>query len=123
MSDKPIIYVAHPYRADTRSGVTRNISAARGHAIQVWRLGGVALSPCNNSAHMEDAVIPDEVLLSGDLQLLAKCDAILMTGFWECSKGCLAERGRASDLGIPVLYTMAHLTRFIAAWNARKEAS
>ncbi len=70
-------------------------------ALQVWQLGAVALCPHANSMFFTGAA-PDAVWLDGDLELLRRCDGLLLTDDWAKSRGAQAERRFALDLGMPV---------------------
>jgi hypothetical protein len=92
MSDRlPVIYIAGPYRAATPWGILRNIRAAQEVALQVWKLGAVALCPHANTA-LFDGEAPDDLWLDGDLELLRRSDAIVMVHGWHRSTGACAER-------------------------------
>jgi hypothetical protein len=99
MEDGMLVYVAGPYRGD----VDRNIEQARQVAIALWEAGHTAICPHLNTAHFEqDCCVPDQTYLSGDLDILSRCDAIVMTPDWEGSVGASAERQYAQQLRIPV---------------------
>ena len=95
-----IVYIAGPYRARDEAGVWQNIMAARDWAIVVIGRGDTPLTPHLNTMLM-GGIVPDEKFLEMGLELLAKCDAILMTGNWENSAGSRAEFQAAARLGIP----------------------
>jgi hypothetical protein len=93
-----MIYVAGPYRGE----VDRNIQQAREIAIALWRMGHVAICPHLNTAHFEvDAQLPDETYLRGDLAMLARCDAVVLTPDWTQSLGACGEQAVAVASGIP----------------------
>lgn len=61
------------------------------------------ICPHANSAHMEDEIdLPNEAFLQGDLEILARCDAIVMTPDWAKSHGAIEEKAFAEARGIPV---------------------
>jgi len=96
-----LVYIAGPYRG----GVDKNIAIARKAAIAVWESGNVAICPHLNTAHFEvDCKCQDEVYLSGDLNILARCDAILMLEGWEQSEGSQAEYLYAKQIGLFCYY-------------------
>ena len=94
-----IVYVAGPYRGE----VDRNIQQAREIAIELWQMGHTALCPHLNTAHFEiDCKVEDSRYLSGDLELLCWCGAIVMTPDWEKSTGARGEYEYAVRNKIPV---------------------
>ena len=68
-------------------------------------MGAAALCPHTNTRFFQNAA-PDEVWLDGDLELLARCDAVLMTEDWERSSGARAEHEHATKRQMPVFYTL-----------------
>ena len=111
-----VVYIAGPYRADTINATLTNIARARESALSVWRAGYVALCPHLNSALMDGAV-PDQTFLDGDLELLARCDAMLCLTGAEKSEGTTHETQRARELQIPIYYTLYDLT----SWGKKGE--
>ena len=103
-----VIYVAGPFRGPSHWAIAENIRNAERLALQVWNLGHAALCPHANTAHFQDAA-PDEVWLKGDLEMLLRCDAIIMTPDWERSSGAKAERQFAIEHGIPVFTNILDL--------------
>jgi hypothetical protein len=59
--------------------------------------------------------LSDSVWLSGDLAILARCDAMLLTEDWRASEGACKEREFAQQRGIPVYETLRDL---IEAYDA-----
>lgn len=94
-----LIYVAGAYRGN----VDENIANARKVAIDVWKAGHVAFCPHLNTAHFEeDSGIEDERFLAGDLDILARCEAIVLVPGWGASAGTKGEVEYAQLNGIPV---------------------
>ena len=106
-----VVYVAGPFRGPSAWDIECNIRRAEALSLEVWRLGAAALCPHTNTRFFQGAA-PDEVWLQGDLALLLRCDAILMTPDWARSSGATAERDYAVANGIPVFETLDAL----AAW-------
>lgn len=96
-----VIYIAGPYRGPNAWAVEQNIRAAEEIAARVWAMGHVALCPHANARHM-DGVASDEVFLAGTLELMRRCDAVLLVPNWRDSEGARAEVAEADRLGIPV---------------------
>lgn len=96
-----VIYIAGRYRGPNAWAVEQNIRAAEEVAARVWAMGHVALCPHANARHM-DGVASDEVFLAGTLELMRRCDAVLLVPNWRDSEGARAEVAEADRLGIPV---------------------
>jgi hypothetical protein len=104
-----IVYVAGPYTEYTdRDGKTHsideNIETAMTVAADLWSAGHFALCPHGNTAHFEVRCpdVPYQQYIDGDAELLKVCDAILMLPDYECSKGAMAEKNLAYQLGMPI---------------------
>lgn len=98
-----VVYIAGPFRGKSHWDVAQNIRRAEALALEVWRLGAAAICPHLNTAHFQDAA-PDKVWLEGDLEILRRCDAIILTDNWRSSSGAVAEVQLARTLNLPVLY-------------------
>lgn len=103
----PLIYVAGRYRAATREAVAANIEAARQVGIQAARLGWYPVIPHANTAHMElDLQHDDEFWLGGTLELMTRCDAVVLVDGWEGSVGTHGEIAKADQINLPVFRSL-----------------
>lgn len=115
-----VIYVAGPFRSSSQHmpgqqdswGIQNNVMRAMALGLEVWRLGHAAVIPHANTMFFQNAA-KDEVWLDGDLAILAKCDAVLMTPDWERSTGARAEKQYADERGIPVLFSIDDLKAYL----------
>ena len=107
-----VVYIAGPFRAATPWGIKLNVDRAEALALEVWKLGAVALCPHAMTRHYQDAA-PDDVWLAGMLELLGRCDAVLLVEGWQRSTGALEERLRALDLGLPVFEHLHQLQAWL----------
>jgi len=96
-----VAYVAGPYRADTIYGVAQNIQKARAVALRLWKLGYAVICPHSNTAFF-DGACPDSVWLEGDIEILTRCDLVVLVPGWEASSGTRAEIAEARRFDIPV---------------------
>lgn len=96
-----VIYIAGKYRGPNAWAVEQNIRAAEDIAAKVWAMGHAALCPHANARHME-GVASDDVFLAGTLELMRRCDAVVLVPNWRDSEGARAEVAEAERLGIPV---------------------
>ncbi len=96
-----VIYIAGKYRGPTPWAVEQNIRAAEEVAARVWAMGMVALCPHQLTRHME-GLASDEHFLAGTLDLMRRCDVVLLVPNWRDSVGARAEVAEAERLGLPV---------------------
>lgn len=96
-----LIYLAGKYSGD----VVENIEKARAVAVECWEKGYAVICPHLNTAHMElDCKCTWEDYLSGDFEMIRKCDAIVMLEGWTGSKGAVAEHKLAKEINLPTYY-------------------
>jgi nucleoside 2-deoxyribosyltransferase len=104
------VYISGPYSAPTNYQRQLNIHRAWCLAANVWKIPGMyAVCPHANTAHMDgiSGGTPEEDwqrFIAADLDLLARCDAVLMTLGWADSRGARLEHAEAVRLGKPVFY-------------------
>jgi len=96
-----VAYVVGPYRADTINGVAQNIQKSRDVALRLWKLGYAAICPHSNTAFF-DGACPDSVWLEGDIEILKRCDLVVLVDGWENSAGARCEVEVAAAHGIPI---------------------
>lgn len=113
-----VVYIAGPYRAASEYGVVQNIRRAEAMALEVWRAGAAAICPHMNTAHWGGAC-PDEVWLTGDLEILRRCDALLRVPGEYTSVGTSAEIEAARANDQPIFYHLADLVW----WLQREEGA
>lgn len=122
-----VVYIAGPFRAVCVGtsglmnmwGVQKNVMEAMAMALEVWKRGHVGLCPHANAMFFQNADgCADSVWLEGDIELLRRSDAVLVTPRWQTSSGARAEVQYAEDHGIPVLYSLQDLNAFTAAVRA-----
>lgn len=94
-----VVYVAGPYRASNIIKQIYNIRRARKYSRILWRHGVVALCPHSNSAFFDDI---DDIILPGCIELMLRCDAVLVIPKSDKSSGVAAEVEAAKFHGMPV---------------------
>ncbi len=94
-----LIYTAGPYSGD----IDKNIAHAAEVAKKLWAEGFAVICPHMNTAHFDGAVTYDQ-FLSGDLEMVGRCDALYMLEGWQGSKGATIEHEFAKGRGIPIYY-------------------
>lgn len=100
-----VIYIAGPYRAPTVNDIYNNIVEARKRMEWAWLTGWIPICPHTNSA-LIDGLVTDDIILTGYLHILTRCDAILLGNWgvgWKNSAGAVVEHQQAIRLGLKVL--------------------
>jgi hypothetical protein len=116
-----LVYVAGPFRAvssyipghQDMFAVQENIMAAMKLGLEVARIAGAFPVIPHANTMFFTAAAPDEVWLNGDLEMLRRCDAILMTPDWKRSSGARAEHEFAKEHGLPVFYEVDPLRAWV----------
>lgn len=109
-----VVYVAGPYRASTEYEVLLNIQAAERLALQVWQAGAACICPHKNTAFFGGAA-DDNVWLTGDLEIIRRCDALVCTSNWQTSVGAAGEVSLARSLSIPVFDCIEDLKAWLGS--------
>lgn len=107
-----LVYVAGPFRASNSWEIEQNIRRAEELALKVWQAGAAAICPHANTRFYQGAS-PDQVWLDGDLEMVRRVDALIMTDDWNRSVGARAERELAIELNIPVFYSIRTLKEWL----------
>jgi nucleoside 2-deoxyribosyltransferase len=97
-----LVYIAGPFRAPTPWQVEQNIRDAEAISVAVARMPGLFPVCPHTMGRFLSGAAPDKVWLEGDLEMLRRCDAVLLVPRWYRSSGTRAELVEAHRLGIPV---------------------
>ena len=108
-----IIYLAGPIDASSDIQVRENIAVAHHYAIEVWKLGMVALCPHKNDEGIYRVVPNKPLFYAGGLELVARSDGVFMLPNWQKSFGSRMERQYALKLGKPVFYALSELKKWV----------
>lgn len=95
-----LVYIAGPYLAGTAWDVEQNIRRAEDAAYMVLKCGAMPVCPHTNTRGYFQGVASDEQILKGTLELLRRCDAILLIEEWQSSAGSIGEQAEAERLGL-----------------------
>lgn len=104
-----VIYISGPYRGDCENEVFEHIAQARSIAVKLWDMGYAVICPHTNSFFMGSR-LGDSRFLEGDLEILRRCDSVIMVGDWEKSVGARWERNLALKLNIPIYYSLSEIS-------------
>jgi hypothetical protein len=101
-----IVYTAGPYSHTSGVGsVNANIFRAREVAIQLWNAGYTVICPHMNTDHLElYTTLKNKDFVDRDLEIVERCDAIVMLPYWESSKGAVRELEHARSKGLKVWF-------------------
>jgi len=99
-----LVYISGAYRSKFGiNGIAENIWKARKVALKYWKLGFAVICPHLNTAFL-DGSCPDQVWLKGDLEMLKRCDIIVMLKGYKKSSGALEELALAKEERLEVIY-------------------
>jgi hypothetical protein len=96
-----VIYIAGKYRGPNAWAIEQNIRAAEEVATQVLQMGMMPMCTHSMTRHM-GGLASEEHLLAGTLELMRRCDAVVLVPNWRDSAGARAEVEEADRLGLPV---------------------
>lgn len=100
-----VIYTAGPFTAPTPWEVEKNVMEMREIALIVAKIGAMPLCPHANTSLFIGQCTP-EFWYEGTLELLKRCDAIVMHPDWGKSTGSKGEHNYARRNGIPIFYVL-----------------
>ena len=107
-----VVYIAGPFRGKSSWDIEQNIRRAEELALEVWRAGAACICPHTNTRFFQNAA-PDEVWLDGDIAIMLRCDALLLTDDWERSSGARAEVACAEQANLPFFKTLEQLKAWL----------
>jgi len=107
-----VIYIAGPYRGKNSWAVEQHIRHAETFALAAAGLGVVALCPHSMNRYF-DGTLTDAYWLEATAVLLLRADALLLIPGWQDSVGATAERDLAAERGIPLLYGLEELKKWL----------
>jgi len=124
-----VVYIAGPFRAPDAWGIETNIREAECLGLEIARAGAIPLIPHSMLRYFQ-GTLPDHFWLDATLELLRRCDALLLGPRWKESAGAREELNEAKVLGMPFLeYEHARLALDMALdglseeiddWRARR---
>lgn len=111
-----LVYVAGPFSGVDSWAVAENVRNAERVGLEVARAGFFPVIPHANT-HLFDRVsgVPDELWIEGTLELMRRCDAVVLVPGWERSKGTAGEIAEALLLKIPIYRSVDELKTGVMA--------
>ncbi len=98
-----LVYVAGKYRDKTPFRVAANIRLAAEVALRYWQRGYAVICPHMNTAFF-DGEAEDSVWLAGDLEMILRCDMVVMLPNWRDSHGAMVEHNVAISERKEIIY-------------------
>lgn len=94
-----VLYVAHPFGGDLD-----NVSRAEIHLSRLQKLlpRHTLVSPIHNWGYLDYEMADQVAAISDCVNLLLRCDALVLAGLWNDSAGCRAEYIAAKVKGLPI---------------------
>ncbi len=108
-----VIWIAGAIRADNGWEREQNIRRAEALALKVWQAGMAAI--CVHSFCRPYALGNKEenLFLPGDLEIMKRCNAVLVVTRWGKSIGTKGEIEEADKMDIPVFYSIGRLKEWV----------
>lgn len=107
-----IVYIAGKFRAPTGWGVEQNVRAAENVGMEVAKLGAMPLIPHANSRFFHGTG-DEQFWVAGTLELLRRCDAVMVVSNWKDSVGARGEVMEARERNIPVFDSLEALDNWL----------
>jgi hypothetical protein len=111
-----VIYIAGPFRGATAWDIELHVRHAEAMAFEVAQLGAMPLCPHTNTRHFHGTK-DDQFWLDGTIELMSRCDGVMVTDDWSRSQGARLEVKRAGLLNLPVFDSLDALR----VWLMREE--
>lgn len=102
-----LVYLAGPIRAKDGKTVDDHVREAKGIALELWKKGYAVICPHANTdlpIALADEECDEKVWLNGDLEMVRRCDAVVVMPDWKGSRGTEGEIKFAKKRKIPVYY-------------------
>lgn len=111
-------YLSGPMSGET--ALIRNQHRFRALEVshQLWELGILHYCPHANSPQVGATDVDYETWMRMDLEVLRRCDWVIMTGEWASSEGCRREFNLANSLKIPIVNTVHEAVALVASLDA-----
>lgn len=108
-----VVYVAGALIADDHYKIRLNIDRAAAVGLAVATAGASPVIPHTNTGAWFIGTLSHAFWYEATLELMRRCDAVILVSGWEESKGTQNELVEAKRLGLPVFTNVDELT----AWQ------
>lgn len=107
-----IIYVAERFTGKNAWEIHRNVSHAESLGMAVAEAGAMPLIPHKNTSNFF-GTLTEEFWYEGTLELLRRCDAMILVPGWQGSKGVQAEIDEALNRKMPLFERVEELVTWL----------
>jgi len=114
-----VIYIAGKFSAPDQWQRARNIRAAENMAFGVACMGAMPLNPLANTGNFF-GTLTEEFWYEGTLELLKRCDAMILVPGWEDSKGVREEIRYAHGANLPIFNRVDELKTWLVEMMERE---
>jgi hypothetical protein len=104
-----IIYVAGKLTGKDNFEISRNVRAAEDVAMEVVKLGAMPLIPHANTGLNFFGTATEEFWYEGTVELMLRCDAVILVPGWTRSKGVALVMNAAQAKLMPIFATPEEL--------------
>lgn len=115
------VFVAGPFTAINGWLVEKNIRVAEKAAMEIAKMGVLALCPHTQSRYMH-GTLTEEYWIKATLEMLSRCDAMYVCPDWVSSVGTKGEIKYALASLIPLFYCLSQLEVWISAADPKSAA-
>ncbi len=105
-----LVYTAGPVRNASLYERHKNIVRAEHIAVELWQMGYAVHCPHKNCEFI-DGAIDDPTIIAGDLEIISRCDGVVVCPGWQGSSGTLTEIQFCKEHEIPIFYWEAMLDK------------
>ena len=101
-----VAYIAGSYRAPTVYGIKQNIQKAEDVTVKYLKKGYIVFCPHKAWGFLDGSLsdTDGERWLVFGIEMLKRCDVIIMMRDWRSSEGACAEHQIAKERGLKVIY-------------------
>lgn len=107
-----VVYIAGRFTGPNAWEIHRNVCRAESMALAVALAGAMPLCPHTNTQHFH-GTLPDTFWYTGTLELLRRCDVVMLVPGWEESKGVAMELEEARRRKMPVFDRVEELKEWL----------
>jgi hypothetical protein len=95
-----LVYIAGPFTGPTAWDVEENVRRAERVALEVACMGAMPVCPHTNTRFFHGQ-LTEEFWNEGTMEILKRCDAVMLVPGWSASKHALLEHACALARGVP----------------------